>query len=290
VSGEQSRTLLSKPPTGVGELAPTTIRPTRGIAFGVREVLIHRHLLYFLSWRDVKVRYKQTFFGVAWAVIQPLLLMAVFGLFFGRLAGLPSDGLPYPVFALAALVPWTFFSSAFSGAAQSVVRNDALVSKVYFPRLLIPVAAGASFILDFAIATGLLLIVQLFFDVHPNIRIVLLPAIAALALLGALAFGVWFAALNVRYRDVNYVIPFLMQALMFASPIGYPSSIIPAPWKLLYGLNPVAGIIEAFRWSACDAQNHPFGLLAVSSLVILVALAGGLLYFRATERTFADLI
>jgi lipopolysaccharide transport system permease protein len=203
---------------------------------------------------------------------------------------LPSDGLPYPVFALAALVPWTFFSNAFSGSAQSVVRNSALVSKVYFPRLLIPIAAGASFILDFLIATVLLFVVQLFWGVHPNARVLLLPVIALMALLGALAFGVWLAALNVRYRDVAYVIPFLMQALMFASPIGYPSSIIPSPWKLLYGLNPVAGMIEGFRWSASDAQTSPFELLLVSAGVITVALFGGLLYFRATERTFADII
>jgi lipopolysaccharide transport system permease protein len=268
----------------------TIIRPNRGLSLGVVEILRHRHLLYFLAWRDVKVRYKQTFFGVAWAVLQPLLLMAVFGLFFGRLAGLPSDGLPYPVFALAALVPWTFFSNAFSGAAQSVVRNSALVSKVYFPRLLIPLAAGASFILDFLIATVLLLVVQLFWGVHPNGRILLLPIIAAMALLGASAFGVWLAALNVRYRDVTYVIPLLLQALMFASPIGYPSSIIPSPWKAVYGLNPVAGMIEGFRWSACDARTSPFALLLVSAGVIGVALVGGLLYFRSTERTFADII
>lgn len=277
-------------PRPVSSGVTTTIQPRHPWTLGLKELWRYRQLLYFLTLRDVKVRYKQTFFGFLWAVMQPLLLMGVFGLFFGRLAGLPSDGLPYPVFALAALVPWTLFSNGFGGAAHSVVRNTNLVSKVYFPRLAIPFAACASFLLDFVLATGVLGVLQAFYGIYPTWRWLALPLLGAFVLLGALAVGIWFAALNVRYRDVVYVVPFMTQALMFASPIGYPSSIIPEQWRPLYGLNPVAGIIEAFRWAAAGSETLPVGLIAVSVGVTAILLVTGLLYFHRTERTFADVI
>jgi lipopolysaccharide transport system permease protein len=268
----------------------TTIEPRHPLTLGLKELWQYRQLLYFFTWRDVKIRYKQTFFGAAWAVVQPILLLGVFGLFFGRLAGLPSDGLPYPVFALAALVPWLLFSNSFSGAAQSVVKNTNLVSKIYFPRLAIPVSAGGSFALDFVLATGVLVVLQSFYGIFPTWRFVVVPALGLLTLLAALAFGVWLAALNVRYRDVAYVVPFATQILMFASPIGYPSSLIPEPWRALYGINPVAGLVEGFRWAASGSQVNPAPMLAVTVVVTFAVLLTGLLYFHRTERTFADVI
>ena len=266
------------------------IEPKRAWSLGLGELWQYRQLVYFLSWRDLKVRYKQTFFGAAWAVLQPVLLMGVFGLFFGRLAGLPSENLPYPVFALAGLVPWTLFANGYSGAAQSVVRNNNLVSKVYFPRLAIPVSAAMSFLLDFVFATGVLVVIQAFYGIWPTWKFVLVPFFGAFALLIALAFGIWLAALNVRYRDVVYVVPFITQALMFASPIGYPSSIVPEPWRTLYALNPLVGLIEGFRWASSGADNQPLALVAVSAAVTLAGLLTGLLYYGRTQRTFADLI
>ena len=266
------------------------IQPRRAWTLGLRDLWRYRQLLYFFTLRDVKVRYKQTFFGAAWAVIQPLILLGVFGVFFGRLAGLPSNGLPYAVFALAALVPWTLFGNSFASAAQSVVRNTSLVSKVYFPRLAIPISAGGSFLLDFVLATAVLVVLQSFYGITPTLRFFAVPLLGAFALLAALSLGIWFAALNVRYRDVAYVVPFITQALMFASPIGYPSTLIPEPWRVLYGLNPIAGVIESFRWAASGAHTLPLGMLAVSVGTSLVLFATGLVYFQRTERTFADVI
>jgi lipopolysaccharide transport system permease protein len=268
----------------------TVIRPSRPFSFGVRELWRYRQLVFFLTWRDVKVRYKQTFFGAAWAVLQPVLLMGVFGLFFGRLAGLPSGNLPYPVFMLSGLVAWTFFVNAFSNSAQSVVRNGNLVSKVYFPRLAIPVGTGSSFLLDFAFAVLVLFVIQAFYGIGPSWRWLAVPGMGLFALATALAAGIWFAGLNVRYRDVAYVVPFMTQALLFASPIGYPSGLIPEKWLPLYGLNPVAGVVEGFRWAASGAHDFPLGLMAVSLAVTVTLMTTGLLYFRRTERTFADLI
>jgi homopolymeric O-antigen transport system permease protein len=269
---------------------PIVVQPVRGWSLGIHDMWRSRELLYFLTWRDVKVRYKQTFFGAAWAVFQPLLLMGVFGLFFGRLAGLPSDGVPYPLFTLAALVPWTLFANSLKGASDSIVHSERLVSKVYFPRLVIPIAAAGSFIIDFVLAFALLEIIAAGYSVYPSSRLLLAPAFAGLALLAAFAVGIWFSALNVRYRDVGYVVPFLIQAWLFASPIGYPSSIIPSRWRALYGLNPLAGAIEGFRWSVLGTQTRPGPVVAVSVGVTVVLLIGGLIYFTRTQQTFADTI
>jgi lipopolysaccharide transport system permease protein len=277
--------------TTTSSAAPVTvIRPSHTWSLGLRELWRFRQLVFFLAWRDVKVRYKQTFFGAAWAVFQPVLLMGVFGLFLGRLAGLPSGNLPYAVFVLSGLVVWTFFASAYAGAAQSVVRNANLVSKIYFPRLSIPLATSASFLLDLVFATAVLLVIQSFYGIGPSWRWLALPLMALFALSVALAVGIWLAGLNVRYRDVVYAVPFMTQALLFASPIGYPTGLIPDRYLLLYGLNPIAGLVEGFRWSASGADDFPGGLIAVSLAVTACLLATGLLYFRRTERTFADVI
>ena len=253
---------IVEPRSRPGEWArqgPTVvIQPRRPWSLGLRSLVTHRELTYFLAWRDVKLRYKQTFLGASWALIQPILLMGVFGLFFGRLAGLPSDGLPYSIFVLAALVPWTFFSSALTASSRSVVSSNQLVSKVYFPRLIIPVAAAAAFLVDLMLALAFQVVVQPFWGIYPTWRFALLPLLIVFAFLTALGFGVFLAALNVRFRDVAYAVPFMIQALMFASPIGYPSTIIPSDLRALYGLNPLAGLIEGFRWATADSRRTRF--------------------------------
>jgi lipopolysaccharide transport system permease protein len=271
--------------------APVTlIQPQRRWSLGLRSLWSHRELTYYLVWRDVKLRYKQTFFGAGWALIQPIMLMGVFGLFFGRLAGLPSDGLPYPIFVLAALVPWTFFSSALSASSRSVVAAVGVVSKVYFPRLIIPVSAAAAFLIDLALSFTFLVVIAPFWGIWPTWRFVFIPPLVVFALLTALCMGVWLAALNVRYRDVIYTVPFLIQALMFASPIGYPSSLIPENLQALYGLNPLAGLIEGFRWASVDASTQPLAEVAVSFTTTVVLLLTGLIYFSRSESSFADVI
>ena len=266
------------------------IQPRQKRSLGLRSLWSHRELTYYLLWRDVKLRYKQTFFGAGWALIQPILLMGVFGLFFGRLAGLPSDGLPYSIFVLAALVPWTFFSSALAASSRSVVVSNQVVSKVYFPRLIIPVAAAAAFLIDLALAFAFLVVIEPFWGIYPTWRFVFIPPLAVCALLTALCLGVWLAALNVRYRDIIYTVPFLIQALMFASPIGYPSTLIPPNLRALYGLNPLAGLIEAFRWSSTNSTTNPWSEFAVSLSVTFVLLVLGLVYFARSESSFADII
>jgi homopolymeric O-antigen transport system permease protein len=268
----------------------TVIEPRRNWSLGIRALWSHRELTYFLIWRDIKLRYKQTFFGAGWALIQPILLMGVFGLFFGRLAGLPSDGLPYSIFVLAALVPWTFFSNALAASSRSVVASNQVVSKVYFPRLIIPVAAAAAFLIDLALAFGFLVMVEPFWGIYPTWRFVFIPPLAALALLTTLCLGVWLSALNVRYRDIIYTVPFLIQALMFASPIGYPSTLIPANLRALYGLNPLAGLIEGFRWASAGASTNPWSEVMVSFTVTVILLVLGLVYFARSESSFADII
>jgi lipopolysaccharide transport system permease protein len=279
------------PPDAVHRPAgPVVIEPVRPWSLGLRGLWEFRELLYFLVQRDVKVRYKQTFFGAAWAIIQPLLLMVVFGLFFGRLAGLPSEGIPYPVFALAALVPWTLFANALSGSSQSVVMNERLVSKVFFPRLVVPISAAGSFVVDFVISVVVLLVVSAGYGVYPSVRLLLVPLLGVFALVAAFSVGIWLAALNVRYRDVRYALPFLVQLLMFTSPVAYASSLVPDRWRLVYGLNPLVGIIDAFRWSAVGAKTAPGAVVAVSAGMTVLLLVGGLLYFSRTEQSFADVI
>jgi lipopolysaccharide transport system permease protein len=269
---------------------PIVIEPKRAWSLGVRDLWQYKQLVYFLAWRDVKVRYKQSLFGVGWAVIQPVVLMGIFALFFGRLAGLSSDNLPYPVFVLAALVPWTLFANVCGRVSQSVVASANLVSKIYFPRLAVPIAAGAPFLLDFVFATGVLVAIQGLYGIWPTWRFVAVPFLGIFAVLIALSVGIWFAALGVRYRDVVYIVPFAIQALMYASPIAYSTSIVPERWQTLYGLNPIVGLVEGFRWAAAGADTHPGPLLAVSVGITFVGLLSGLLYFANTQRTFADVI
>lgn len=255
-----------------------------------RDVWAFRELLYFLVWRDLKVRYKQTALGAAWALIQPFATMVVFSLFFGRLAGVPSDGVPYPVFSYAALVPWTYFATALAGGANALVGSQHLISKVYFPRLIVPLAAVVTPVVDAAIALALLAVLMAWFGVAPAWPLVWLPAFAVLAVLAATAASLWLAALNVKYRDVRYVMPFLLQFWMFVTPVAYPTSLVPEAWRGLYGLNPMVTVIEGFRWSLLGTPAPSWEMALASTVSVLVALWGGARYFRRMESGFADVI
>lgn len=271
--------------------APVTlIRPGRRVfRLDPREIWDARELLFFLVWRDAKVRYKQTVLGVLWSVLQPLMAMSVFALFFGRLARVPSDGLPYPLFAFAALVPWTYFATALGSGANSLVGSQQLIAKVYFPRLLIPLASVITPAIDFAIAFVLLAGMAAWYGVSPGFAVVFAPLFVVLALASAFAASLWSSALNVKYRDVRYVLPFVTQVWLFATPVAYPASLVPEGWRIVYGLNPMATVVEGFRWTLLGSPA-PGGMAAVSAFVVALALAGGLVYFRRMEGTFADVI
>ena len=269
----------------------TIIEPTHGwVSLNLGELWEYRDLLFFLAWRDLSVRYKQTLVGAGWAILQPFLSMVVFSLFFGRLAGIPSEGMPYPIFSFAALLPWQFFTTAMSNASNSLVGNASLLTKVYFPRLVIPTASVLPPIVDFGIAFIVLLAMMAYYGMALTWNVLWLPAFLLLALVTALGVGLWLSALNVEYRDIRYVIPFLAQFWMFASPVTYPSSLVPGQWRALYGLNPMAGVIEGFRWALLGTATAPGPLVAVSALVALAVLVGGLVYFRRMEETFADVV
>ncbi|MBA2603303.1 MAG: ABC transporter permease [Acidobacteria bacterium] len=269
----------------------TVIQPPRAwMPVDGRELWGYRELLFFLTWRDVKVRYKQTAFGASWAVLQPFLMMVVFSLFFGRLGGIPSDGLPYPLFSFAALVPWTFFAHGLAEGASSVVGSQQLITKIYFPRLLIPTATVLSGLVDFAIAFAILLCMMAYYGIVPTMRILWVPPLLLLALISALGAALWLSALNVKYRDVRYALPFLTQLWLFATPIAYPSSLLESPWRTVYALNPMAGVIEGFRWALLDTRTAPGPMLLASSLAAIALLIGGALYFRRMEVTFADIV
>jgi lipopolysaccharide transport system permease protein len=266
--------------------------PPRGWFPGVRwrELWEYRELLYFLTLRDIQVRYKQAALGVAWAVIQPLLTMVIFSVVFGRLAKLPSDGIPYPVFSFVALLPWQLFSGALSRAGSSLVNNSQLITKIYFPRLVIPLSAVAAGLLDFVISLLVLFGLMIFYGIKPTWAILWLPLLILLALMTALAVGLWLSALNVQYRDVQHIIPFLIQAWMYASPVAYSSTLVPSGiWRVLYGLNPLAGVIQGFRWALLGSAP-PDGLFLVSVGVVLILLVTGLLYFQHMESSFADVV
>jgi lipopolysaccharide transport system permease protein len=250
----------------------------------------YRELLYFLTWRDVKLRYKQTALGAVWAILQPVLTMVVFSLFFGRMAKIPADGMPYPLFAIAALVPWTFFANGLAQSSSSLVTNAHLIKKVYFPRLAVPIASVMSGLVDFAVAFLVLLGMMAYFGYAPSVRIVFLPLFLLLALTTALGVGLWLAALNVAFRDIKYVVPFATQLWLFVTPIAYPSSLLPPHWRLVYSLNPMAGVVEGFRWALLGAKTSPGAGIAVSSVAAFLVLVGGALFFRRAERTFADVI
>jgi lipopolysaccharide transport system permease protein len=268
------------------------VQPSRGwMRVNFAELSEYRELLYFLTWRDIKVRYKQTVIGAAWAIIQPLLTMLVFSVFFGRLADVPSDGIPYPIFSYTALVPWTFFANGLIGATNSLVTNSNLIKKVYFPRLLIPASAIASNIVDFVLAFAVLLVMMVFYGIVPTANIIWLPLFIVLAGVTSLGVGLWLAAMNVQFRDVRYVIPFLVQFWLFATPVAYPSSLIENDLlRALYGINPMVGVIEGFRWSLLGTGSAPQAAILVSSLIAILLCLTGLYYFKRLERTFADVI
>jgi lipopolysaccharide transport system permease protein len=272
-------------------LAIVRIVPGRGwVSLQLGELWAYRELLYFLVWRDVMVRYKQTALGAAWAVIQPFCTMVVFSLFFGRLAKIPSDGIPYPIFAYAALVPWTFFANGLGQSANSLVGSANLIKKVYFPRLMIPIATVLSEGVDFCIAFLVLLAMMLYYGVVPTANVVWLPFFLLLALTTSLGVGLWLSALNVYFRDVRYVVPFITQFWLFATPVAYPSSLLAEPWRTLYGLNPMVGVVEGFRWALLGSGPAPGAMAGISALVTSALLISGALYFRRMEKTFADVV
>jgi lipopolysaccharide transport system permease protein len=256
----------------------------------VGELWEYRELLYFLIWRDVKVRYKQTVLGAAWAIIQPVCTMLVFSLFFGRLARIPSDGVPYPVFAYAALVPWMFFATGLNQSADSLVGSANLIKKVYFPRLVVPLASVTSGIIDFGLSFAVLLGLMAWYGIAPTLNVLWLPLLAVLALVTALGVGLWLSALNVEFRDVRYTVPFLVQFWLFATPIAYPSSLLPEQWRPVYGLNPMVGVVEGFRWALLGTETRPGPMVLASAVAALVVLVSGAFYFRRMERTFADVV
>jgi lipopolysaccharide transport system permease protein len=267
------------------------IRPSTGLVrLDLRSLWHYRELLYFLVWRDIKVRYKQTMLGASWAIIQPFATMVVFSLFFGRLAGVPSDGVPYPLFAFAALVPWTFFAQGLSQSANSLVASQDLIRKVYFPRLAIPTATVLSGAVDLALALVVLGGMMLFYGVGVTLHVLWVLPLLLLAFVTALGVGLWFAALNVQYRDVVYIVPFVVQFWLFATPIAYPSSMLPEQWRMLYAVNPMVGVVEGFRWALVRTDTAPGPMLAVSSVAAVVLLIGGAYYFRSMERSFADVV
>lgn len=287
--------LLAKMESSLGQiktkepLSVLRIEPSRGwVAIKLHELWEYRELLYFLAWRDIKVRYKQTVLGATWAIIQPFFTMIVFSLFFGRLAKIPSDGIPYPLFSYAALVPWTFFANGISQSSNSLVGGANLIKKVYFPRLVMPISGVISGVIDFVLAFIVLLGMMLYYNVFPSLNIIWLPLLFLLSFITSLGVGFWFSAMNVQFRDVRYAVPFLTQFWLFATPIAYPSSLLSEPWRTLYGINPMVGVVEGFRWALLSTDTAPGPIIVVSTLVALVIMISGAYYFRRMEKTFAD--
>jgi lipopolysaccharide transport system permease protein len=266
------------------------VPPNRWWAVPIGELWSSRELLYFFVWRDIKIRYKQTAIGAAWAVLQPLLTMLVFSLFFGRLAHIPSGGLPYPVFYYSALLPWMYFAAALQNATNTIVENQRLITKVYFPRVALPFSAVVSGLVDFGVSSLMFLVIMAYYRIRPGAAMLWLPLFLLLAVLTALGVGLWLSALNAIYRDVRYVLPFLVQFWMFASPVAYASSLVPARWRWLYGLNPMAGVIEGFRWSLTGRGDPPGRMFVVSALVVVAVLLSGVGYFQKMETTVADVV
>jgi homopolymeric O-antigen transport system permease protein len=274
------------------ELPVIRIAPSRGwVSLKLDELWEYRELLYFLTWRDIKVRYKQTVLGAAWAIIQPFMTMVVFSLFFGKLAKVPSDNIPYPIFAYTGLVPWTFFANGLSQSSNSLVGSSNLIKKVYFPRLIIPISGVVGGLPDFCISFIVLIGMMFYYHLYPSlISILFLPLFFLLSLVTSLGVGLWLSALNVEYRDVRYVVPFLTQFWMFATPIAYPASLLHDPWRTIYGLNPMVGVVEGFRWALLNNGHPPGPMTWVSVAAAILILVTGALYFRRMEKTFADLV
>ena len=278
-------------PAAPGNLLKTRRQPSKGWAWPkFRELWEYRELLFFFVWRDIKVRYRQTVLGALWAIIQPFFTMVIFSLFFGRLAKIPSDGLPYPIFSYAALVPWTFFATALTQASNSLVVSANMVKKIYFPRLTLPIATVLAGVIDFVLAFMVLLGMMLFYGLLPTINVLWLPFFLLLALVTSLGVSLWLSAMNVQFRDVHYTIPFLTQAWLFLTPIAYPSSLLAEPWRTLYGLNPMAGVVEGFRWALLSTDTAPGPMTLVSAVVALTLFISGAFYFRRMEQGFADLL
>jgi lipopolysaccharide transport system permease protein len=254
------------------------------------ELWSHRELLYFMIWRDVKVRYKQTLLGIGWAVLQPIVTMIIFTLIFSMVANVPSDGVPYPIFALAALVPWNYFASALSRATTSIASNANLITKIYFPRLFIPLSSVVSCVVDLFFSLIVLVGMMIWYQVPPNRHLLALPGFVLFAAVTAFAVGLWLSALNAKYRDVGHLIPFLVQCWLYASPVGYAASLVPEKWRLLYSINPMVGVIEGFRWAFLGTAAPDLSVMAMSGVIVVVLLFGGLVYFRRMEVTFADVV
>jgi lipopolysaccharide transport system permease protein len=267
----------------------TVIKPTSGwAALDLRDMWLYRELIFFMTWRDLKVRYKQTLLGVGWAILQPFLTMVVFSIFFGNLAQVPSDGVPYPIFSFTALIPWTLFSKALQDASRSLVANSHMITKVYFPRMILPVSSVLAGVVDFLIAFVVLLGMMVYFRITPTANVWALPLFLLLAIIIAIAVGLWLSALNVLYRDINYILPFLTQFWMYLTPIAYPSSMVPEQWRIVYALNPMTGVVEGFRWALLGTDQAPGMMTLVSAGVAIVLLISGMFYFKRMERLFAD--
>jgi len=279
--------------TATSEPRTIILRPSRGFSFlDFRELWIYRELVYFLTWRSLKVRYKQTVLGAVWAVLEPFLTMVVFTIFFGNLAKVGSDNIPYPIWSYAGLLPWGLFSKALSDASRSLVANSHMITKIYFPRIILPLSSILAGLVDFAIAFVVLIGMMLFYKQFPTSAVWTLPLFLLLAMITALGAALWLSALNVKYRDVGYILPFLTQFWLFITPVVYPSSQIPEQWRLIYGLNPMTGVVEGFRWALLGIIPQPtfFPMLAVSAAMAIVVLFTGILYFRRMERGFADMV
>lgn len=275
----------------ISNVSLTVIRPKKGWqTLNLKELIKCRELLFFLAWRDIKVRYKQTVLGVAWAIIQPFFTMVIFSLFFGRLAKIPSEGIPYPIFSYAALVPWTFFANGLNQASNSLVGSANLIKKVYFPRLAIPIASVLAGVVDFILSFIVLIGMMAYFGFFPTYNVLWLPLFLLLALTTSLGVSLWFSALNVEFRDVRYTIPFLTQFWLFSTPIAYPSSLLSEPWKTIYGINPMVGVVDGFRWALLGTNTPPGLAMIVSTAVALILLISGAFYFRRMEKNFADVI
>ena len=273
------------------EVMRTVIKPTEGwVALRLDELWQYRELLYFLTWRDIKVRYKQTLLGAIWAVLQPIMTMVVFTIIFGKFGNISSDGFPYPVFAYVGLLPWQLFAYSLSESGNSLVASQNLITKVYFPRLVIPIAPVLAGLADFTISFSVLIVLMLYYGIVPGISIVTLPLFILLAVSSSVAAGLWLSALNVKYRDVRYTIPFLMQIWLYLTPVAYPASMVPEKYRLFYALNPMTGVVEGFRWALLGKQPTSPLMWLVSMTVVALMLVGGLFYFRRMEKTFADVV
>lgn len=267
------------------------VQPSRGWAsLRLSELWDYRELVYFFTWRDIKVRYKQTVLGILWAILQPLFTMLVFALFFGRLAKVPSDGIPYPIFSFTGLVPWTFFATGMTQASNSLVQNSNMLKKIYFPRMAMPIGTVLAGCVDFCLAFVVLLGMMVVYHTAPTWKVILLPLFLLLALVTCLGVSLWLSAMNVHFRDIKFTIPFITQFWMYATPIAYPSSLLPQPWRTLYGINPMAGVVEGFRWALLGARTAPGPMIMLSSFVAVALLISGAFYFRRQEKTFADVV